>query len=234
MKSFLIRLCLATALLFGSAGFALTAEAAPAAQAPKPWSQADSDELNGIVNAYLVPLINTVNKAVGMMQTDQAGACTLSKTAQDQANEADRRLKALTARITAEGKDTAPLAQVNAKMVELMKQMPELVKQICSGDLTNVSDPATKAMVDKLMGYVTRYTAAMAAAVNAQQAGDTPKTCASLRDALSALTDMEAYIKELQVQYAGQDPTGEIPALSAKVAKWKSETQAQLASCPAA
>ncbi|MBW8734718.1 MAG: hypothetical protein JF571_10500, partial [Asticcacaulis sp.] len=121
------------------------------------------------------------------------------------------------------------------KMQEMKARMPGLVDAICSGALNQSSDPQVRAVQDRVMGLVRRYTNDMTAATNARAGGDQVTACASLKDGLAALDELEAYIKALAKTY-GTTPAdaAETQKMLDQIHQWQAQTRQTAQGCPAA
>ncbi len=241
MTSVFARLCFAAALAFGAAGLSVPAIAQVPIEKPVPaasdWTDAEVAELRAILQDVMVPMLNELNSAVEMSQTDPAGACTTAKSASARVNEADRRLTALRARLVAEGRDLGRFDEIMAKVRTLQDKMPEFVGKICSGTLASsqaqAEDPASKAAEEKVMGLLRRYSTDMTAATDARAAGDTAKACLSLRDGLAALDELDAYMHELAKTYAHTPADDEkLRAIYAQIQTWRTQTLDAAKDCP--
>lgn len=231
MKSLLAAICFTVALAIAGAG----AVPAPvhAAPAAKPWTAADEKELQDLATRYVLPLIDSVNTAVNLLMTDQPKACATAKTAKAQAEAADRAVKALNARIKAEGKDMSRLNQVNEKMAEMNARVPDMVDGICNAETMKAGDPEQQAELNKVMGFVQQYTGAMNEAAKALADRDTPRACAKLAEGKAALNGLDLYLGELKAKYRA-DPASvaEIDKMSAEVRQWRSRLDQQMVGCP--
>ena len=238
MTSIFARLCFAAALVLGGFGLSsapVLADTAAAHGTAAEWSEAEIAELNGILRDLLVPMMNELNTAISLSQSDQPHACEAVKSAAGRVEAVNVRLAALYAQLTREGKDTGRLTEIMGKMQDLKTRMPDLVQTICSGQMNQETDPQVKAVQDKVMGLVRRYSADMTAATNAQAAGDRATACLNLKDGLASLDELEAYIKALAKTY------GTTPADAAQTQKmldqihqWQAQTRSVAEGCPAA
>lgn len=236
MTSVFARLCFAAAVAFGAVGFSAPAmaQAVPAHAAVPDWSDAEIAELNAIMKDLLVPMMNDLNTAVSLSQSDQPQACAAVKSVSGRVDPVISRLTALYAQLNREGKETGRLLEVIGKMQDLKGRMPNLVQTICSNALNQETDPQTKAVQDKVMGLVRRYTNDMTAATNARAAGDKTTACISLKDGLAALDELEAYIRDVAKTYGTTSAdAAQVQALIDQIHHWQAETRAATQDCPA-
>jgi chromosome segregation ATPase len=186
----------------------------------------------------MVPMLNDLNGAVQMLQTDRTGACTAAKSAEARVDEADRRLNALYAKVKAEGRDLGRFDELLAKLRELKTQVPDFAAKVCDGSLATAQaqddDPATKAAEEKVMTLLRRYTNDMTAATDARNAGDTAKACLSLKDGLATLDELDAYMHELAKTYAHTAADDEeLRNIYAQIQTWRTQTLDAAKDCPA-
>ena len=240
MTSVFARLCFTAAIVFGAAGLSTPAMAQvpiekPAATAGD-WTEAETAEMRSILQDVMVPMLNELNSAIQLTQTDPAAACTTAKSAAARVDEADRRLRALRARLVAEGRNIGQFDEAMAKVQTLKEKVPEFVSQVCSGALSqpHVDDPASEAAKQKVMGLLHRYMTDMTAATEARTAGDTAKACLSLKDGLAALDELEAYMRDLAKTYAHTPADDEeLNRVYAQIQHWRTQTQEAARDCPA-
>ena len=237
MTSVFARLCFAAAIAFGAIGVGMSAPAVAQVQVQAQaadWSDEEIAELEAILRDALVPMLNDMNAAIQTADTDRPGACTLANSAATRFAEADRRLTALYAKVKSEGRDISRFEPVMAKMQDLRERLPEIVDQICRGDMGHSDDPKLEAIRVKVMGLLRRYSDDMTAATNANAAGDTVKACLSLKDGLAALDELDAYMHEILKTY-GATPAdaAEMQKVFVQIQQWRVQTQAAARDCPA-
>lgn len=241
MTSVFARLCFAATIVLGATGLSVPAVAQVPIEKPATtaadWTDAEVAELRSILQDVMVPMLNELNSAVQMAETDRPTACQTAKSAAVRIDEADRRLRALRAKLVAEGRDLGRFEEIMAKVQTLKEKAPEFVEKICTGATASqapAEDPAAQAAQEKVMGLLRRYSTDMTAATDARAAGDTAKACASLKDGLAALDELDAYMHELAKTYAHTPADDEkLRAIYTQIQTWRTQTLEAARDCPA-